>query len=474
MLEQEDENKEFDDFVRQKLSDLSPVFEEEAWEAMQAKLDQHPPTGGFSMTPLKWLATGLSTMALFFGVYWWYIPQPSNISDGRNTLAHSNPLDSSSAPASSLASPQDTLISITSEASSESDTTLNSKLTEAEPSQVSTHIPQAERPLGHWQKDQIPAKNKAAKEALPPSLNRSTNSDEEQENNRLSLDPRSNPSLPTEQKPIPPAQNAQQTIAWSARASSTLKLLTPTPITSWVALPSRLDTDELMPYVPPTEYTAEPPPLALQGLHRIRVGASIAPELDLIPVAEKHTLSFNNGLWIEYFIRPHWSLNLGISYNQKSYRTQSFSQELNDLIVNFPTGAREQVFLTESTHYQSELLDLPFEFRYYLLSKSKWNLFVGGGFSSYLFLHQRIEKEEAALNGNGFLVKPLTSTITEEQGNTLYPFSTVNLSVGFEFNLGHRLHTQVNPYAKLPLRQVGREGIHITSFGLRTLLLFGL
>ena len=114
------------------------------------------------------------------------------------------------------------------------------------------------------------------------------------------------------------------------------------------------------------------------------------------------------------------------------------------------------------------------ELKYTLDRNRKVRFFVATGPSAYLYLNQSIDRKTDVINPRTDFRVNLNESYTEVKKNKLHLFSTWNVGLGLETNIFHHIKAQINPYYKFALKDIGADGNQISSFGIRTLFLYGL
>jgi hypothetical protein len=105
-----------------------------------------------------------------------------------------------------------------------------------------------------------------------------------------------------------------------------------------------------------------------------------------------------------------------------------------------------------------KILDLPVHLRFDALRKARYTAFVSTGLSSYIMLSERY----------GYYYPTYDPYLRPEwRGKRTgeHYLSVVNLSVGYERNLGRRFSWQAEPFLKLPLGGVGFGKVRLGSSG---------
>lgn len=159
----------------------------------------------------------------------------------------------------------------------------------------------------------------------------------------------------------------------------------------------------------------------------------------------------NIGILGGYHFNKNWSVHTGIIYTQKNYK-------LNGADYHPPAHYWTQYVPLETVDGNCHMWEVPVLGRYTFNSKSNHTFFVSGGLSSY-FMTSEHYNYNYKLAGT-----PVTRSWTNDS-STHYILSILDLSVGFQRNIGKKLSWQLEPYARIPLSGVGFGKIELSSFG---------
>lgn len=206
-------------------------------------------------------------------------------------------------------------------------------------------------------------------------------------------------------------------------------------------------------------------------------------EIDKINLAEGLFAHSNIGITQELdFANSPIRLSFSALYTRKHYKFNQISSPPTDNLANTITENIQSTnftqrmqapndFLTiqETTNdggdllvneVHSDIFEFPVEIKYFINPK----LFIGTGWSSYLFTNQQFGFDPNI--GEGFKVD------TEKAKNKTLYSGILMFSGGFETTLSRNLQLQMQAYYKYPLVSVGLEKANIQSFGIRSSLLF--
>lgn len=209
-------------------------------------------------------------------------------------------------------------------------------------------------------------------------------------------------------------------------------------------------------------YTSPPPPLAVAKAPKataapaFQKGLSVrilgAPDLSFIGFDQIKRPGTTVGALLEYRFSQRFSLQAGAIQTMKLY------DALGSQYV-WPEAWYSQKARPVSIEAACKVLDIPINLRYDISQASDRRWFVSTGISSYKMLNEKYTYNYA----------PHTYGIKWPgwEGSTgSYRFGILNLSMGFERQIGKNFTLQAEPYFKVPLAQVGLGKIKLNTTGL--------
>jgi hypothetical protein len=183
----------------------------------------------------------------------------------------------------------------------------------------------------------------------------------------------------------------------------------------------------------------------------LNIRLSLSPDLSFIPSNKIFKVGNNWAAILEYRFNNRFSIQTGVIRSMKYYGALPSQYEWN-AYWTMPSPLKD----IDAT---CKMLDVPLNIRWDISQKPNSRWFVGGGFTSYIML-----KEEYRYNYEN----PYDPNIkrTSWEGKTgAYPFSVLNLSVGYERQLFRRLTFQAEPFYKAPLGKVGYGKVRLATAG---------
>ncbi|RFS16255.1 hypothetical protein [Emticicia sp. C21] len=206
----------------------------------------------------------------------------------------------------------------------------------------------------------------------------------------------------------------------------------------------QFESPDLAPVIMPRTNTA-----FKRGLN---IRLAISPDLSFIPSNKIFKVGNNWAAILEYRFNNRMSIQTGVIRSMKYYGALPSQYEWN-AYWTMPSPLKD----IDAT---CKMLDIPLNLRYDISQKPNSRWFVSGGFTSYIML-----KEVYRYNYEN----PYDPNIKRKswEGKTgAYPFSVLNLSVGYERQLFRRLTFQAEPFYKAPLGKVGYGKVRLATAGI--------
>lgn len=201
-----------------------------------------------------------------------------------------------------------------------------------------------------------------------------------------------------------------------------------------------------------------PPARRAEVLPRGRFGvrALLAPDLNAVSTMRTFAYGRSLGLLAEYEFLPRWRVQAGAIRSQKDYTSTP-----DDYTPPTP-GYWARWGKPETIDARCAILDIPLNVRFDAVRRSRHDLFVSTGLSTYVMLDEFYDYH--------YSYKPMYTHAVHRGGRHLA--STLNFSAGYERQLGAGFSLQVEPYLKLPLAGVGWGSVRLYSTGLHLSLGF--
>ena len=159
----------------------------------------------------------------------------------------------------------------------------------------------------------------------------------------------------------------------------------------------------------------------------------------------------NKGLLFGYALNERWSIETGMYWDQKRfYGAGTYFRPSN---YTLPPGVTMLAVTGDSRLYE-----WPVNIRYSIIPNRN-KLFVTAGLSSYFMRRENYEYE---YEQNGQYGKNYAS-YTNQSNNML---AVVNMSLGYSYKLGSIGTLRMEPYVKIPLKDLGVNNMPVMSTGI--------
>ena len=161
----------------------------------------------------------------------------------------------------------------------------------------------------------------------------------------------------------------------------------------------------------------------------------------------------SGGLIAGLHLNKKLSVETGLVISDKQYSSSGRYFDMSKISASMPAGMKLMQIESRAT-----VLEIPLEIRYNLAGINKGNLFVAGGFSSYIITRE-MNQYLGKVNG------------AEETLNGSYPAhqdyfaATANIAAGYEWKAAKGLNLRLEPYLQIPLKTIGMGSMHVVSAG---------
>lgn len=186
--------------------------------------------------------------------------------------------------------------------------------------------------------------------------------------------------------------------------------------------------------------------------NRWEFGLAFAPDVSTVKFTHTKDPGTNIGLTIGYNLSKHFQLQTGVFYTSKNYKT--YGKDYHP-----PKGYWTDYVKLETVTGECDMWDIPLNIRYNIAPQQSSKFFASAGLSSYLM---RKEDYDFFYYYNGNPVSRFRSYYTDNR----HWFSVLNLSVGYERQVGKCVSLQAEPFFKQPLKGVGFGSIKLNSTGI--------
>ena len=186
--------------------------------------------------------------------------------------------------------------------------------------------------------------------------------------------------------------------------------------------------------------------------HYFYVGLSAAPDVSFIHFQKTSVLGLGAGVLFGYQINKKLSVETGLMLDKKNYYTDGKYFDKSKL----PYG--NNISLKDVEGY-CKMAEIPVNIRYTFSDNTTQSFYGLAGLSSYIMGKQFYEYGYTWMTN-------YYNKIYRSDKVAAYPFSVVNLGIGYEKKIGHNTNLRVEPYMKVPLAGLGAGSLKIASAGL--------
>ncbi|PYF75190.1 porin family protein [Pedobacter nutrimenti] len=181
-----------------------------------------------------------------------------------------------------------------------------------------------------------------------------------------------------------------------------------------------------------------------------------APDISTAQSSKASKLSSNFGVMATYELSRKFSVSSGAVYSRKIYNSGGTGPAVNGYGAPWEVNA------------DCNVLDVPVNLNYKLLSKSNFSISAQTGLSSYFMLKENYRFVRTDANAN----QKITNVEINNQNQHL--FGIANFSLSVERKISPALSIAVQPFVKLPLTGIGYWDANLKSTGVSFSLNIGL
>lgn len=187
--------------------------------------------------------------------------------------------------------------------------------------------------------------------------------------------------------------------------------------------------------------------------------AMAAPDITSAASSKPAKISSNLGMLATYALGPRFSVTSGAIYAKKYYNSAGTVPD-----GTYTAGAN----LGWEVKADCNVLDIPLNVNYKVLTRKRLSLSVNSGLSSYIMLKEKYEYITEK-PGN---VQEMSTLELNNQNKHL--FGVANVSVSLDHKISDNLSIGVQPFVKLPLTGIGNGNVNLRSTGVSFSLNIGL
>jgi len=200
-------------------------------------------------------------------------------------------------------------------------------------------------------------------------------------------------------------------------------------------------------------------PIRQKSLHlnrSLNIGFTFGPDYTNAGGIANNQIGNNIGLTLGYYLSDRLSINTGFIYSNRFYWSKAHNYFFQQTTNN--TGSFAAPPPIDYINGASNIWELPLTLRYDFAHQNKTKFFANAGLSSYFMMKQTYIY---FLHSNQ---NQLAYKISDNQ-QVNYWFGIADISVGFETEIGKGFSFQAEPFLKLPLQNMGKEDLRLTSYG---------
>jgi hypothetical protein len=228
-------------------------------------------------------------------------------------------------------------------------------------------------------------------------------------------------------------------------------------------LEGQLPTEPVIVTVPDRQQSpADEPVLATLGqpnekprpersIRKLALSILAAPAYNGVDNLNNASLGNDFGLMVSIEIAKSWSLSTGGIYARKLYETgfRNYTPDRNIWDEYYPS----------SVNADCRVLDIPLNINYKFVHRKNTSIGIGSGISSYIMLSEDYRFAYSQMYPDN----PETYRVVNENQHWL---SVLNLQANFDQRLNSRFSIGLQPYMKIPLKNIGFAGVKLQSFGM--------
>ncbi|MCA6074554.1 outer membrane beta-barrel protein [Fulvivirga sedimenti] len=185
------------------------------------------------------------------------------------------------------------------------------------------------------------------------------------------------------------------------------------------------------------------------------IGLGISPDFNSTGNGDPWRVSGEFGLQVFYTFSRQWSVNTGLLYSNKRYLASGDQYNPPEGYWDYYTDG----MIPDEVRAVCGILDLPINLNFIINPDSKIRFFIGAGISNYFILNEDYKYDFSVPNYYG-------SEGWETTENSSAWLGYFNGSFGVESTIGRNLSLRLEPYAKIPMKQVGFGKVDLFGSGM--------
>ncbi|HEX2395762.1 MAG TPA: outer membrane beta-barrel protein [Bacteroidales bacterium] len=189
--------------------------------------------------------------------------------------------------------------------------------------------------------------------------------------------------------------------------------------------------------------------------NRWSIGLLLAPDFNSTGFTHRKTVSPVIGGIFSYDLTPRWSLSARILYNNKKYSSSADYYNVPYDYWQYRTNGK----IPDNIDGSCRVIDIPVLLTYLFYRKRAISFTASAGLGSYFLLD---EKYKFTFNQDN----PGADSEWNTEENSKVLFGVANLAIGLSVQTTQRTSFAVEPYFKLPLKQMGWANVNLSGMGL--------
>lgn len=185
---------------------------------------------------------------------------------------------------------------------------------------------------------------------------------------------------------------------------------------------------------------------------RLTVGLMGGPDMSTVGgISDFYDPGYKIGLSVEYHISENFALSVGAIHSKVQYTASGDD-------YNPPEGYWSYGGAPHETLGRCFLIDIPISLKYNVMHFHNSRVFVTGGVSSYIMLNEDYQFQYNSYSAG-------QQQRWQERTGTRHWMSNAVLSLGYEIDLRKNISLRVEPFIKVPMREVGWGNVKLYSMG---------
>ncbi|MHA4809948.1 outer membrane beta-barrel protein [Flavitalea flava] len=162
----------------------------------------------------------------------------------------------------------------------------------------------------------------------------------------------------------------------------------------------------------------------------------------------------NAGLMVGFKVKPSLAFETGLIFSSKTYYSDGQYFSMSKIASAMPAGMKLIDMRGKAT-----VLEIPVMVKIDIRKTNSSCLFIAGGVSSYLLIHEN-NAYQAAFNG---AKESLTGNYSHTEK---YLSAAINISPGYEFMITGKKVFRIQPYLQIPVKAIGVGALPILGAGI--------